>query len=170
MSTLNLSKLSRMKKICFLFCLILTAAGTSAQYKNDNVLFKTVYTQDICNELNSHPGHILVDVRSPGEYADTSWRGLNYGRFKNAVNIEVNELGKRIAELSAYKDKPVFLYCSHSQRSRRASKMLADSGFKQVFNINGGMTALRQLPENNCAYDKLESGNSYKIISASELV
>lgn len=160
-----------MKKKCLLFCALLVTCGSFAQYKNDNVLYKTVYTQDICKELNSHPGYLLLDVRTPGEYADTSSRGLNLGRFKNAVNMEVIELGKRIAEINTYKDKPVFVYCSHSQRSRRASKMLADSGFTQVFNINGGMTGIRQLPlaGNGCVYDKLETKNVYGIISASDL-
>ena len=160
-----------MKKISFLGCFLLGSIAVLSQYKNDNVLFKTVYTQDLCQELDKHPKYLLLDVRTPGEFADTSSRGLNLGRFKNAVNIEVGELGKRIAELGAYKDQPVFVYCSHSQRSRRAGKMLADSGFKQVFNINAGMTGLRQMPieGNRCLYEKLESSNQYAIISAAEL-
>jgi rhodanese-related sulfurtransferase len=160
-----------MKKICILICVAVLSATCFAQYKNDNVLFKTVYMQDLCTELNNNPGSLFLDVRTAGEYADTSARGSNIGRFKNAVNIEVSELGKRIAELNAYKDKPVFIYCSHSQRSRRASKMLADSGFTKVFNVNGGMTGLRQLPvkDNTCVYDKLESNNTYNIISAADL-
>ncbi len=160
-----------MKTIALIFCSALAATSSFAQYKNDNVLYKTVYTQDLCNELNRQPGYLFLDVRTPGEYADTSSMGMNIGSFKNAKNIEVRELGKRIAELNAYKDKPVFVYCSHSQRSRRASKMLSDSGFTKVFNINGGMTGLRQLPAagNECLYDKLTSANTYNIISPVDL-
>lgn len=161
-----------MKKIStFIICFAGFASVGFAQYKNDNVLYKTVFMEDLCKEINSHPDLLLLDVRTPGEYLDTTTRGMSYGRFKNAVNIEVDELGKRIAEISDKKNKPVFVYCSHSQRSRRASKMLADSGFTQVFNINGGMTGLRQLPvaANRCLYDKLESKTSYKIVSAAEL-
>ncbi len=171
MFTLNSAKFYMMKKIYFLLCLTITGSMAIAQYKNDNVLFKTVYTQDLCNELSRNPGYLLLDVRTPGEYADTSMMGMNIGSFKNAVNIEVRELGKRIAEINAYKDRPVFVYCSHSQRSRRASKMLADSGFTHVFNINGGMTGLRQLPMagNECMYEKLTTKNAYNIIGAAEL-
>ena len=160
-----------MKKICILLLCTSFVIVSKAQYKNDNVLYKTVYSQDLCNELNSHPGYLVIDVRTPGEYADTSSRGLNLGRFKGAINLEVSELGNHMAEISAYKDKPVFVYCSHSQRSRRASKMLADSGFTKVFNINGGMTGILQLPvaSNKCLYDKLESNNAYNIISAADL-
>ncbi len=160
-----------MKKLSLLICLAgLTLAGL-AQYKNDNVLYKTVYTEDLCDELNRNPGHLLLDVRSVGEYMDTSSMVMNLGRFTNAVNIPVNDLGKQIAGISAYKDKPVFVYCSHSQRSRRAGKMLADSGFTKVFNINAGMTGIRQLPDDAyaCLYNKLESGKAYRIISAASL-
>lgn len=160
-----------MKKLSLLICLAgLTLAGL-AQYKNDNVLYKTVYTEDLCDELNKNPGLLLLDVRSPGEYQDTSSMGMNLGRFKNALNIPVGNLGQRIAELSRYKDKPVFVYCSHSQRSRRAGKMLADSGFTKVYNINAGMTGIRQLPGDaySCLYNKLESNSSFRIISAADL-
>lgn len=160
-----------MKKLFFFLNTVLITLTGVGQYKNDNILFKTVYTQDLCNELNKQAQYIFLDVRTPGEYSDTSSMGLNLGRFKGAINIEISELRNRIGELSAFRDIPVFVYCSHSQRSRRASKLLADSGFKKIFNINGGMTGLRQLPANGnqCVADKLESANGYAIISASDL-
>ncbi len=159
-----------MKKIAILSLVLLTTACCRAQYKNDNVVFKTVYTQDLCNELQKQPGYLLLDVRTRGEHEDTAMFGMNIGRFKGAKNIDVGELGKRVSELAAYKNTPVFVYCSHSQRSRRASKMLADSGFSKVFNINGGMTGLRQLPArgNECLYKMLESNNNYTMISPAE--
>lgn len=165
------AKQPTMKKMNLFAILLLANFCAFSQYKNDNVLFKTVYTQDLCSELNKHAQYLLLDVRTPGEYADTSSMGLNLGRFRGAINVEVSELGSRIHELDDYKNIPVFVYCSHSQRSRRASKMLADSGFKQVYNINGGMTGLRQLPANGyqCMADKLESANEYAIISTADL-
>ena len=160
-----------MRKVPFLFLTILIACNVFAQYKNDNVLYKTVYTQDLCKELQLQTGYILLDVRSSGEYADTSMMGMNIGRFKDAMNIDVRELSARINELNAYKKKPVFVYCSHSQRSRKASKMLADSGFINVININGGMTGIRQLPRtgNACVFDKLVTQNAYRFISPVDL-
>src|SRR6185369_15557412 len=114
------------------------------------------------------PGYLLLDVRSEGEYEDTSMMGMNIGRFKDAKNINVRELGQHIGELAAYKDKPVFVYCSHSQRSRRASKMLADSGFTNVININGGMTGILQLPTsgNECVFKQLTTKNNFAMLSA----
>src|SRR6266850_5550843 len=118
----------------------------NAQYKNDNTLFKTVYIEDLCRQLQSNPDHIILDVRSQGEYDDSSSASyLNIGHLKNAKHIDIRELPLRWRELMPFKDKPIFVYCSHSQRSRRASKLLSDSGFANVTNINGGLTTFNLL-------------------------
>ncbi len=144
--------------VIFFICL-----QSKAQYKNDNVLYKTVYPEDLSQQLKANPGYLLLDVRSKEENGDTSKMGMNIGHFKNAKNINVNELGARINELENDKNKPIFVYCSHSQRSRRASKMLADSGFTKVFNINGGMSALIQ--SNYGLNDFYETKNKYHYLS-----
>lgn len=128
--------------VCILF--ILVSSSIKAQYQFDNVKFKTVYLEDLCQTLKNNPGFLLLDVRSNGEYNDTSsFNNYNIGHLNHAININVSELPTRLKELESYKNKPVFVYCSHSQRSRRASAMLADSGFNHVFNINGGLTNFR---------------------------
>ena len=141
--------------------------SVDAQYKYDNVLYKTVYAQDLHTQLKLNPGYLFLDVRSKGEFSDTSnMTGMNLGRLKNAKNINVNELGTKINQLNEYKNKPVFVYCSHSQRSRRACKMLADSGFTNLFNINGGMTTFLQTP--GSIHDLYKTTNKYLILSPAE--
>jgi rhodanese-related sulfurtransferase len=146
--------------------------AANGQFKNDNVLYKTVDPADLCATLEHNKGFLLLDVRSPGEYADTSaFPSYNLGHLKGAKNITINELGKRLSEIKDHKDKPVFVYCSHSQRSRRAGIMLSDSGFTNVFNINGGMTAIHytEAKEKGCLKALVETGNNYAIISINEL-
>lgn len=158
-----------MKKISIASALLCLCTIAQAQYKNDNVLYKTVFPQDLCRELAEQKGYLLLDVRSKGEYEDTSSSaGYNLGRLKGATHINVRELGPRLGELSAYKDKPVFVYCSHSQRSRRASKMLADSGFKKVFNVNGGVTGLRQFYTDDCLQQLMVTKVGYKVMAPAE--
>jgi rhodanese-related sulfurtransferase len=113
-------------------------------------------------------GYLLLDVRSPGEYDDTSSStSLNIGHLKNAVNINITQLPQRWKEISSYKDQPVFIYCSHSQRSRRASRLLTDSGFTHVYNINGGLTDFynQGIQSNPCAGLEIETSVPYKIVS-----
>lgn len=131
-------------KTFFLVFFVLIVISATAQYRFDNVAFKTVYWEELCNTLNQNPGHLILDVRSKGEHFDTSVsKTLNLGHLDGALNIDIREIGSRLKEIEAYKSKPVFVYCSHSQRSRRVSKLLADSGFVNVFNINGGISNLR---------------------------
>ncbi len=156
----------------FLTLFLVNSISVSGQFKNDNVLYKTVDPADLCATLEKNKGYILLDVRSPGEYADTSSStSYNLGHLKGAKNISVNELGKRLSEIKEYKDKPVFVYCSHSQRSRRANKMLADSGFTNLFNINGGMTAIHYTGAmgEGCLKELVQTSVPYSIISFNEL-
>lgn len=157
----------------FFASFLLSSFAVIGQYKNDNVLYRLVYFQDLCKTMEENPGYLLLDVRSKGEYEDTSsFVGLNIGRFKNATNISVQDLGTRINEIKDYKDQPVFVYCSHSQRSRRASKMLADSGFKKVFNINSGFSSTHLFPASSveCILAHTERNTPYKILAPQDLV
>lgn len=154
------------------YAFLFISFSVTAQYKNDNVLYKTINPDELCGTLEKNSGYLLLDVRSPGEFSDTSqYSGLNIGHLRSAKNINVRELGNRLTEISSYKNQPVFVYCSHSQRSRRASKMLADSGFTNIFNINGGMTSLyyTNASQKGCLQGLLETNNKYRIISAIDL-
>jgi rhodanese-related sulfurtransferase len=167
-----MSKTLVMKHTFLAVVLLLATQFANAQYKNDNVLYKTVDPSDLCATLDQNKGYIILDVRSREEHNDTARQGVyNLGHLKGAMNIDIQELDKRLAEIRKFQDAPVFIYCSHSQRSRRASKMLADSGFNKVFNINGGMTALyyTQANEKGCLPGLLQSNNKYKIISGTEI-
>ncbi|HNR06684.1 MAG TPA: rhodanese-like domain-containing protein [Saprospiraceae bacterium] len=157
-----------MKKI-ILGCLawILWNAA-QAQFKNDNLVYKTVYLEDLCQSVKQLNGGLLLDVRSPGEFSDTSaYHSLNIGRLKGAVNISSREIQKRLDEIRDYRDKPILLICSHSQRSRVVSKMLVDSGFTNVTNVNGGMTELNRLRNGSipCLNELYTSGNEFNLLS-----
>jgi rhodanese-related sulfurtransferase len=160
-----------MLKILFVAGLLI-AVTANAQFKADNVKYTTVFPEELCKTLRANQGYTLLDVRSQGEYDDTSTSaGLNIGRVKNSVHIDIRELPKRWQELSAYKDKPLFIYCSHSQRSRRASRLLADSGFTKLYNINGGLTDFynQGIESNPCAGLEIVTSVPYKILSSKEL-
>src|SRR5260221_13639448 len=93
----------------FLFFCILVQS-LSAQFKNDNIAFRTVFINDLCDSLRKNPDRLILDVRSLGEFRDTSVSAsLNIGHLKGAVNIDVNEGKNRLNELQAYKNKPIFV-------------------------------------------------------------
>jgi rhodanese-related sulfurtransferase len=152
--------------------LLLVAVTANAQFKADNVKYTTVFPEELCKTLMANQNYTLLDVRSQGEYDDTSTSGgLNIGHVKNSIHIDIRELPKRWKELLAYKDKPLFIYCSHSQRSRRASRLLADSGFTKLYNINGGLTDFynQGIESNPCQGLQIVTTVPYKILSSKEL-
>jgi rhodanese-related sulfurtransferase len=151
--------------------LLLTATIANAQFKADNVKYTNVFPEELCKTLMANQGYTLLDVRSQGEVDDTSSsESLNIGHIKNAMHIDIRQLPQRWKELLAYKDKPLFIYCSHSQRSRRASRLLADSGFTKVYNINGGLTNFynQGIESSPCAGLEIVTTVPYKIMSAKE--
>jgi rhodanese-related sulfurtransferase len=160
-----------MRKMIFVAVMLL-AITANAQFKSDNVKYTTVFPEELCKTLMANHDYTLLDVRSQGEYDDTSSSaGLNIGHIKNSMHIDIRELPKRWKELLVYKDKPLFIYCSHSQRSRRASRLLSDSGFTKLYNINGGLTDFynQGIESNPCAGLEIVTTVPYKILSSKEL-
>lgn len=158
--------------ITFIVLCYLLVGQLSAQYKYDNTLFKTVFIEDLCDALQKNPGYLLLDVRTPGEFSDTSSSAsLNIGHLKGAKNLDINELQKRWKELLPYKDQPIFVYCSHSQRSRRVSKFLTDSGFTKINNVNGAMTEFNLEKYNSiqCANDLYQTSHKFKLLPPTEV-
>ncbi len=73
---------------------------------------------------------MLIDVRTPLEFAET--------HIKGAINIPAPELRTRYRELP--QDKPAYIICSTGNRSSLAASILKQHGFKEVYNVAGGMT------------------------------
>jgi len=73
-------------------------------------------------------GAKVIDVRSPEEFEDE--------HFPNAINIPVNIIQTRTAELGEKTD-PLVLYCASGSRSAYAARVLSQAGFKKVVNAGG---------------------------------
>lgn len=78
-------------------------------------------------------GAILIDVRSPGEF--------NGGSVKEAVNIPLDEIGKKIADEAPDKEKPILLFCLSGSRSGMAKRVLLSAGYKNVHNLGSYLRA-----------------------------
>jgi len=73
---------------------------------------------------------VLVDVRASHEFKDSHIEG--------AVNIPAPDMRTRYKELDP--EKPTILICSSGNRSSLAGSILKQHGFKEVYNLAGGMT------------------------------
>ena len=72
---------------------------------------------------------LILDVRSPGEYAR--------GHIPGAVNIPHNELAARLVELPVEKSAEVIVYCHSGPRAWQAEKMLGERGYSSVQDLSG---------------------------------
>jgi rhodanese-related sulfurtransferase len=71
-------------------------------------------------------GATLLDVRTAEEFAQ--------GHLEGAINIPVDELASRTAELGPH-DQALVVYCASGRRSARASQTLRDAGFTAVHDL-----------------------------------
>ncbi|MFD2627674.1 sulfurtransferase TusA family protein [Oceanobacillus kapialis] len=71
----------------------------------------------------------ILDVREAAEYA--------FGHIQDAKSIPMGELEARIQELD--KEQEIYVICRTGKRSDLAAQLLANNGFKKVYNVLPGM-------------------------------
>lgn len=120
----------RMKQFILSFLvLILMACQGGAQSG------KTIPAAEFMKQLAATRNEYLLDVRTPGEY--------NEEHLNNAVNIDYNgaDFEAQIKKLD--KSRPVFVYCLSGGRSGSAMSVLSAAGFKEIYNMQGGIMQWR---------------------------
>lgn len=109
-----------------------------AGYVAENIIeqrVRPIYWREI---LQLDPqGVQLIDVRTADEFET--------GFIPGAVNIPVDELRGRLAEIS--REKPVVVYCAIGLRGYIASRILSQSGFGDVRNLSGGYRIYKSATE-----------------------
>ena len=84
------------------------------------------------NKIISDENTTLIDVRKPFEH--------EVGTFKNSINPNINnfrEFPKFLKKLN--KIKPVAMFCTGGIRCEKASVFLEKRGFKNVYQLKGGI-------------------------------
>jgi len=88
-------------------------------------------------QLINHRNAILVDVRSPEEFAT--------GSILGARNFPGDSLVHRASiELARFKARPVIVLCETGSRSMRMLAELKKAEFAEVYNLAGGVAGWRQ--------------------------
>lgn len=104
-----------------LMSFLLTASLTKAQ---------VVSVDTFATLLKQSPQPQLIDVRTPGEFAE--------GHLPGARNINSQREDFTQALTALDKSKPVFVYCLSGGRSKVATQTLRKLGFKDVHELKGG--------------------------------
>ncbi len=77
------------------------------------------------------PNVLLLDVRTQGEY--------RAGHIKNSVLIPVQVLAAEHEKINGHKTEQIIIYCRSGNRSVTASNILLGKGFKNIYNLKGGI-------------------------------
>ncbi len=121
----------------YLFIVLSILLGACSNGQNNTSLTATAFSEKIKQSNQA----IIVDVRTPGEYAE--------GHIANAHNIDYNgaDFDKQIAALDTSKEYMV--YCLSGGRSSSAANKMRKAGFTKVYELQGGMMKWRaaKLPE-----------------------
>ena len=94
-------------------------------------------TAEAANELirenEGNPAFMIIDVRTPAEYAD--------GNIEDSVLIDFNagDFEEQIGQLD--RDGKYLVYCRSGNRSGQAVDYMQEQGFKEVYNMLGGIGA-----------------------------
>jgi rhodanese-related sulfurtransferase/DNA-directed RNA polymerase subunit RPC12/RpoP len=110
--------------------------------RKSSIKHKGVSAEKVCSFIAGKSNIVLLDVRTQEEFNGTA--EPNFGTLKNAINIPIDELQGRLSELNKHKGKTILVFCSHSHRSPRASYLLTQNGFKDVVNLEGGMSVMNE--------------------------
>lgn len=115
-----------MKKYFFAICILWACTGEAQKV----VLMPTEFQK----KAKETPDAILLDVRTPEE--------IDAGRIENSQSIVFDDSFDK--KLERLQHKPLFVYCASGKRSAKAAKILRDKGYKNVFELEGGINAWRE--------------------------
>lgn len=73
----------------------------------------------------------ILDVRTPQEY--------NQIHLEGTTLIPIQQLQARVGELESKKHEDIFIYCATGNRSTVAARILANLGFKRIYNLRYGI-------------------------------
>lgn len=123
-----------MKKISLFFILCCAFSAFSLQAK-ENKLFNVspkVFSEVLQNN-KAHPDWFLLDIRTPGEFTKKRIAGATL------VDMSKPDFSKKISDLD--REKTYMLYCEVGGRSWQTMLYMSQLGFKNVYNMKGGIAA-----------------------------
>lgn len=102
------------------------SCNTKSQSQSDaiKVLTPTEFKEKSANQT-------IIDIRTPQEFSE--------GHIDGAININFYDSNfmDQIAKFD--KSQPIFIYCRSGNRTAVASKKAADFGFKEIYDLEGGI-------------------------------
>lgn len=110
--------------------------GTGAAEASDDGIRVVSPTEGAAIQADPPADLVVLDVRTPEEFAE--------GHLDDALLVDFydEDFADQLAELD--RDVPYLLYCRSGNRSGQARALMADLGFTDVADVDGGIVAWEQ--------------------------
>ncbi|MDQ6608629.1 MAG: rhodanese-like domain-containing protein [Bacteroidota bacterium] len=97
---------------------------------------KIISVEELKTKIDSGEKINLIDCREPHEYAESHIGGklIPLGKIQTMQVEEIEDL----------KDEEVIVYCRSGRRSMMACMVLDQMGFKDTYNVEGGILAWQE--------------------------
>jgi adenylyltransferase/sulfurtransferase len=96
-----------------------------------------ITVDDLSKKLQSEEEFILLDVREPQEL---DYAKVTDSRLEAAPMSGLAREGTRaLSEAAQVQDATIYVMCHHGNRSAQVTAWLAQQGWKNVFNVRGGI-------------------------------
>ena len=117
----------KLQKIALALLVFVLASCNGQTQKSSKLIDPVAFKKEIAATPNAQ----ILDVRTPEEYASE--------HLQNAQNV--NWLSPDfVTNTSKYdKSKPIFVYCKSGRRSHLAAEKLAELGFTNIIELEGGI-------------------------------
>ncbi len=100
--------------------LLLSSCGSS---------YTRISQDEAMQMMQDQTDYLIVDVRRPDEFAE--------GHIAGAINVPSDDITDGMPELLPDKEQTLLVYCRSGNRSKEASRKLADIGYTKVYEFGG---------------------------------
>ncbi len=101
--------------------------------KQTATIAKNISATEFQQIINSKKDVVVLDVRTLEEVAA--------GAIEGSTHLDIYDPKFKQTLEGMDKDKPVMVYCAVGGRSAQAMQMIKKMGFKEVYNLSGGIRA-----------------------------
>jgi rhodanese-related sulfurtransferase len=105
----------------------------------EKYMLPEITVSELSEKLSSEEKFILLDVREPHE--------LNVAKVSDS-RLEVTPMSrlaregtKALSDSARAQDATIYVMCHHGNRSAQVTAWLAQQGWKNIFNVRGGIDA-----------------------------
>ena len=100
-------------------------------------MFPEITVADLSAKLQSEEQFILLDVREPVEL---TYAKIEDARLETAPISQLSQVGTdALSDAAKAQDATIYVICHHGNRSAQVTAWLAQQGWKNVFNVRGGI-------------------------------